>query len=453
MRKDVIGIFDIGKTNKKFLLFDSSLSLVYQDEQKFPGIRDEDGFECDDIGRIETWMKDSVSGVIRDQSYRIKALNFTTYGASLMYLNPAGYSLTPVYNYLKPMPDGVLNGFYEAYGGVEEFSRKTATPALGMLNSGLQALWLKRKKPDVFAQVGTVLHLPQYLSYRFTRKKGSEYTSIGCHTAMWDFDNHRYHPWLHNEGIVLPVPVPNETVTEVVIEGQPVKVGIGIHDSSASLVPYFRATKEQFMLLSTGTWCILMNPFNREPLTTEQLRRDSLCYMSIRQQQVKSSRLFMGHIHDVNVEALSAPFGVEAGFYKKVKTDDHKIRELLKHKKGRTFFRQGVPAGYVDKQVDLSDFANFDAAYHHLMDDLVDLCLDSLGLIIPADDQTRVIYISGGFARNELYTKLLATRLPDKKVFTSEMDNSTALGAAMVVWESAFGGNMPAIDLGLNIKL
>ena len=450
MRKEVIAVFDIGKTNKKFLLFDSSLNLVYQDEQKFPEITDEEGFGCDDIGKIEKWMKDTVTGVIRKDAYYIEALNFTTYGASLMYLDGAGEPLTPVYNYLKPMPEGVLEGFYESYGGVEEFSRNTASPALGMLNSGLQALWLKRKKPEVFARVSTVLHFPQYLSYRFTGKKVSEYTSIGCHTAMWDFDNHGYHPWLHREGISLPLPIPNSTVTDVPIESQLVKTGIGIHDSSASLVPYFKATKEQFMLLSTGTWCILMNPFNREPLTTEQLRKDSLCYMSIQQQQVKSSRLFMGHIHDVNVERLSQHFGVEAGFYKTVRTNVEKILTLLNHKQGRTFFRQGIPADYIDRQVDLSPFASFDEAYHHLMFDLVDLCLDSLSLIIPADDQTKVVYISGGFARNELFVRLLASRLPGKKVYTSEMDNATALGAAMVVWESAFGSKMPSIDLGLN---
>ena len=215
------------------------------------------------------------------------------------------------------MPEGVLEGFYESFGGVEEFSRQTASPALGMLNSGLQALWLKRKKPDVYARVRTILHFPQYLSYLFTGKKVSEYTSIGCHTAMWDFDNHVYHPWLQREGISLPQPVSNSVVSDVIIEKQLVKTGVGIHDSSASLVPYFKATKEQFMLLSTGTWCILMNPFNREPLTTEQLRKDSLCYMSIQQQQVKSSRLFMGHIHDVNVERLNSRFGTNAGFSKK----------------------------------------------------------------------------------------------------------------------------------------
>jgi hypothetical protein len=35
------------------------------------------------------------------------------------------------------MPAEILDDFYKTYGGVEEFSRKTASPASGMLNSGL----------------------------------------------------------------------------------------------------------------------------------------------------------------------------------------------------------------------------------------------------------------------------------------------------------------------------
>ena len=63
MPQDVIAIFDIGKTNKKFLLFDADLKLVHQDEQKFAEIMDEDGFPCDDMDKIESWMKDCLSGI------------------------------------------------------------------------------------------------------------------------------------------------------------------------------------------------------------------------------------------------------------------------------------------------------------------------------------------------------------------------------------------------------
>jgi sugar (pentulose or hexulose) kinase len=449
MLKKVIAIFDIGKTNKKFLLFDADLNILLQEEQKFDEIMDEDGVSCDDIAKIESWMRDSISRTIRNRKFVIKALNFTTYGASLMYLDQHGRRLTPVYNYLKPMPDEVLEGFYESYGGREEFCRKTASPALGMLNSGLQILWLKRKKPDVFSKVNDILHFPQYLSYVFTGEKVSEYTSIGCHTAMWDFDNHCYHLWLKKEGIQLPVPVSNSQVSDLIADGMKIKTGIGIHDSSSSLVPYFMGTNDQFILMSTGTWCIMMNPYNTESLTAEQLRRDTLCYMSIQQKQVKSSRLFLGHMHDVNVERMNKHFAVDGNFYKTVKANKSLLSGLLNKGNERIFFADSIAEDFIDRNVDLKRFNSFDEAYHCLMHDLVNLVMESLSLIIPVKDQSRVVYISGGFARNEIFMNLLASCLPDKKVYISEIDNATALGAAMVVWEAAFGKGLPAIDLGL----
>jgi hypothetical protein len=236
---------------------------------------------------------------------------------------------------------------------------------------------------------------------------------------------------------------------EVAIEGQVIKTGIGIHDSSASLVPYLKGSKEEFILISTGTWCIFMNPFNPEPLTAVQLQRDTLCYMSIQQKQVKSSRLFLGHIHDVHVEKLNKHFGVVREHYKTIKTTSEKVNRLLMNSRGRVFFRQGVPADYVDSTVSLSQFLTFADAYHQLMADLVDLCMESLDLIIPAEDHTKTVYVSGGFARNELFVRLLAARLPGKKVYTSEVDNATALGAATVVYEAAFGKETPGMNLGL----
>ena len=60
-----------------------------------------------------------------------------------------------------------------------------------------------------------------------------------------------------------------------------------------------------------------------------------------------------------------------------------------------------------------------------------------------------MIRISGGFTNNDLYCKLIAGRFPDKKVYTSEISNATALGAALVVGKGAFGNKQPEIDLGL----
>ena len=60
MARPVIAIFDIGKTNKKFFLFDEELNEISEEYVKFPTIEDEDGEECDDLEKISSWAKDKV---------------------------------------------------------------------------------------------------------------------------------------------------------------------------------------------------------------------------------------------------------------------------------------------------------------------------------------------------------------------------------------------------------
>jgi sugar (pentulose or hexulose) kinase len=450
MATEIMLIFDIGKTNKKVLLFDKNLQVVLEEEDKFEEIVDDDGFACDDIEKIEKWILQSTHKYLLDPAYDVKAINFTTYGATLMYIDKNGERLTPVYNYLKPLPGGVAESLYDDYGGLEEFSRKTASPALGMLNSGLQALWLKMHKPEIFEKVAHILHFPQYLSYKLTGKIASEHTSIGCHTAMWDFDNMRYHDWIRDEGIELPEPVDVEQVFPAANIQSEVPVGIGIHDSSSSLVPYFKHTKDAFALASTGTWSIHMNPFNHTPLSKEQLEQDCLAYMSIQQKQVKSSRFFLGHIHDVNVERLSEFFKVYKNTYKKVVVDGGLLERFKENNKGeRVFFSGTMPEDFIDKDADLGKFGSFREAYHQLMIDLTTLTADSINLIITPGDKTKNLFVTGGFAKNPLFTRLLAARFCDKTVYTSEIANATSLGAALVLWRCFGITEEPLLDLGL----
>jgi len=449
MKTEVVLIFDIGKTNKKILLFDSQLKILHEEETIFEEIPDDDGFKGDDIEKLETWMLDACAKYLNDECYILRGINFTTYGATLMYLDDQGERLTPVYNYLKPMPEGVVEPLYKAFGSEVEFCRKTASPALGMLNSGFQALWLKEVKPEIFSQVKTILHFPQYLSYLLTGVKSSEHTSIGCHTGLWDFDKMAYHPWTRQLGVTLPDPEPVETTYPSTLFDKSVPVGIGIHDSSSSLVPYFMNSQDEFILVSTGTWCISMNPYNSDHLTADQLKKDCLAYMSIQQKPVKSSRLFIGRIHDVNVARLNRLFGADDSAYKYVALDEEIIRELNQKSDKRIFFQGGVPEDFVDLSIEKETFGSFEEAYHRLVMDLVDLSKESIGLIIGKEDNTKHIYISGGFSKNPIFLKLIASHFSNKRVYTSEIANATSLGAALVLWKGIDASFNPAIDLGL----
>jgi sugar (pentulose or hexulose) kinase len=445
MKEPVIAIFDIGKTNKKLLLFSEDLRVVSESEQKFPEIKDDDGFECDDIEHIENWIHESLSILVHSEKFDLKAVNFATYGATIVYLDNEGKRLTPVYNYLKPMDDKIAESLYKRHGGRDEFCRRTASPALGMLNSGLQPLWLKSEKPEVFAKVKHILHFPQYLSYILTGKIYSEHTSIGCHTALWDFDNMKYHYWVENHCPNFPQPVAVDTLNEVEIDGKKINVGVGIHDSSSSLAPYFSASEGKFLLLSTGTWCINMNPFNTEKLTAEQLDRDCLCYMSITRQPVKSSRLFLGHLHETAIVRIAEHFKKSDEYYRKVKADK-KLSAGLKarFKDKKVFFQTGPYYRDLKEHIDMYEFSTFEEAYHQLMNELCDLTIDSINLVLPANDDTENLYITGGFSRNQLFLNLIADAFPAKHVYTSEIANSSALGAALVI-----SGSKPVLNLGL----
>jgi sugar (pentulose or hexulose) kinase len=451
MKEKVIAVFDVGKTNKKLLLFNYDLKIVSEAEEKFTETTDDDGFPCDDIELIESWIQESVKQLAKSDKYDLSAINFATYGATLAYLNEQGKRLTPVYNYLKPMDERIPEGVYKKSGGQDEFCRRTASPALGMLNSGMQALWLKYTKPEVFAKVRHILHFPQYLSYLLTGKIYSEHTSIGCHTALWDFDNMTYHHWTVEEGLNLPDPIDVSTVNDIVVEGRNFKVGIGIHDSSSSLAPYFSISPGKFILISTGTWCINMNPFNSEILTAEQLDRDCLCYMSITRQPVKSSRLFLGHLHEAAVDRLNAHFNAQPDYYKNVRPDS-KLLEICRKKCGdrRFFFEKQPYSRELKDKMDFFVFKSFAEGYHQLMVELSELAVEAIDLVIPADDDIENIYITGGFSGNKLFTRLISEAFPLKTVFTSEVSNATALGAALVIRHLLDPSNKTVPDLGLN---
>ena len=445
MKETVIAIYDIGKTNKKIILFNEDLKIVSEIEEKFDEILDDDGFECDDIEHIELWIKESLGKLIHSEKYDLKAVNFTTYGATLVYLDENGKRLTPVYNYLKPLDDKIPESLYKRYGGTDEFCRRTASPALGMLNSGLQPLWLKNTKPEIFSKIRHILHFPQYLSYLITGKIYSEHTSIGCHTALWDFDKMDYHPWVKAYCLDLPDPVPVETLNMVNFDGAKIAVGVGIHDSSSSLAPYFSGNEGKFLLISTGTWCINMNPFNTEKLTAEQLDKDCLCYMSITRQPVKSSRLFLGHLHETALKQICDHFRKPDDFYRKMKADSQLSATIKTKFTGKkVFFQTGPYSRNLKDYIDMYEFTNPEEAYYQLMNELGDLTVEAVNLVLPENDETENIYITGGFSKNELFLNFIANAYPSKFVYTSEIANGSALGAAMVV-----SGSKSALNLGL----
>jgi sugar (pentulose or hexulose) kinase len=206
MQQKVTAVFDIGRTNKKFFLFDDDLKEVYREYIRFDEIVDEDGYPSDDLQAIEKWSKEVFERMMKDPKYLIESLNFSCYGATLVHIDENGKVVTPLYNYLKPLDNELSTSFFNKYGPEEEITKVTGSLNLGMLNTGLQMYWLKYAKPSVFKKIKYTLHLPQYLSYIFTGIPVGEFTSIGCHTMLWDYEKKEYHKWVYQENIDKKLP-------------------------------------------------------------------------------------------------------------------------------------------------------------------------------------------------------------------------------------------------------
>jgi L-fuculokinase len=486
----VAAIFDVGKTNKKLLLFNQDYQLVKETSVQLPETTDEDGFACEDVHALTNWVITNFEELSMSGDYQLAALNFSSYGASFVHLDKTGEPCCPLYNYLKPYPDDLKKAFYNKYGGEEEFSMLTASPVLGSLNSGMQLYRLKHEQPDLYTKIRSSLHLPQYLNYILTGKTSTDITSIGCHTNLWNFRSNSYHQWVKLEKIddkFAPVILGDALVNDPVKSRQP-PIGVGLHDSSAALIPYLQYFGSPFILISTGTWCISMNPFNNDPLTQEELRNDCLCYLTYKGEPVKSSRLFAGNEHEKQIKRLSDFFHKNDQAFSQIRFNKEIYDNLVEHSlaqksiagqstagqstagqstagqstAGQSSAGQssaGVPSSGQSPTAqdsvgrpssknnegksaitgvsafsnrELAEFPDYETAYHQLMIDIMVQQVASTRLVINSKD-IKQIFVDGGFSKNEIYMNLLSMSFPGIKVSAATVPQSTGLGAAMAI--------------------
>ena len=193
-----------------------------------------------------------------------------------------------------------------------------------------------------------------------------------------------------------------------------------MHDSSAALIPYQVSFHEPFVLISTGTWCISLNPFNDTPLTLEELQQDCLSYMHYQGKPVKASRLFAGPEYEEGVKRIADHFNLNAIKYRNIGFNPEIISGLKRNEQVKFSERE------------LASFANDEEAYHQLMLDIIVQQVKSTQLVLNGSPVKR-LFVDGGFSRNAVYMNLLAISFPGLEVYAASMAQATALGAALAI--------------------
>lgn len=458
MAKDAIAVFDVGKTNKKVLIYDSTLKVVDRRYRHFDTLLQE-GVEVEPLEDIRQWFLDTLEELAQDHA--ITSIGISTHGASVVFLDDQGDPVCPLVSYTHQPPEELHQQFFDALGSSrEELQQRTATVELKpLINPAKLAFFCRSRWPREFSRVRHVLFLPQYFAWLLTGRYSSDYTYAGCHTYLWDFASWSWDtrvlaglgldqavppeprsPW-HPAGTVLPGIARSRGLSPETT------VATGIHDSNASLLPYLlRKGSERFVLNSTGTWCVAMHP-TTGPVT-------------FRPDEVGKSVFY-------NISAFGDPVkttillgGLEFGTYREILQEFHGDHDPPPFNRAlyqgviqgcRQFIIPGVVPGtgqfpdstprIVDegREYPLEDIRQGKVVPPLLQD--LPRAYAVLNLSLALQSKTALervglapgvsLFTEGGFRNNPDYNALLAAFFPESPLFLTNIEEATSLGAAI----------------------
>lgn len=453
--KYAIAVLDIGKTNKKLVIFDEDLNQIDSIYSSFPTIKYDD-LDVEDTQGLDSWFKDGLKEM--GSKYPIKVISVTTHGATGVCIDKEGNTSVPVVAYTNEVNDSFHDEFYNLVGSRDELQVKTATAEVKpLINYAKLLYFLKKRFPVDFEKTDKILLYPQYFSYKLTGKTSADFTYAGCHSYLWDFKEWQWSDVAKKLGILSKLPeninkpgdilgkISKETVERTNLSPDTI-VTTGIHDSNSSLLPYLITGKENFILNSTGTWCVVMHPTKDLSFTKEELGKMVFYNISANMDLVKTA-IFMGGLE----------FETYTEILKKIhnrkdypELDINLTKQILQDSK--EFILPGVVKGAgqfpdsepriveKDKMYQLSEmqevnsfpefFNNYEKAYHILV---LSLVLQTKVAIERVNAPSRSpIYIEGGFRHNKSYIKLIASVFPDNPVYITNISEATSFGAAVL---------------------
>ena len=446
-----IAVIDIGMTNKKVAVYDDSLRQL---DVQFRGFEPVivNNIECHDLESMENWFIETLK--VFAQKYPIKVLAVSAHGATFVCVGENGKNALPCVYYTHEPGEDFYRRFYERFGKPEELQERTGTPAFkALINPAKNIFLMQEQFGDAFKNVKTILPYTQYWGFRFTGKTGVESTYMGNHTYLWDQVDNCLSSVAHKLGIASLIPnklykswdvlgtinadfaaktgLPKETI-----------VTMGIHDSNSALLPHFaKKEKQKFILNSTGTWCVIMNPVEKYFFTPDELGKVVFFNISAFGTPIKTA-IFLGGLEFETWSGL---------LFKKHNRKDYPgwneelYRNVLKEKK--VFLLPELTQGsgqfplskariaedgknYYFDSADFSPpcFDDYEKSFAVLRISLVMQTLTALERAGMEKDSD--VYTEGGFRKDEVYTRLLASAIGNK-VFLTDVQEASALGAAM----------------------
>ena len=447
-----IAVIDIGMTNKKVAIYDQGLRMLDSVSRTFAPMM-LDGIETHDLEGMEEWFLERLSAF--GKVHTIGAIAVSTHGANTVCVGEDGRACAPCVYYTHEPGEEFQKRFYDLVGEKRELQASTGTPPLSaMINTAKGLFFLKEKYPARFAATRFVLNFPQYWAYRLTGNTGAEGTYTGCHSYFWDWEAGRYSSVIDRLGIAGMLPFPLRDSWDVLGSikaelarrwGLPpdIIVTMGIHDSNASLLPHLAKKKgSDFILNSTGTWCVLMHPQESFGFEEDELGKVVFFNRSAYNKPVKTAIFLGGMEYEAWTKAIAAACGAVPGepgvevYRSVISTASAFILPELVPGSGQ--FPGSTPRARQDgRDYALADISSQRDVPPFMRDGSRALAVLNISLAL----QTLValeraghgplteVFTEGGFRKNEGYNAVLASLCG--RAYLTDISEATALGAAM----------------------
>ncbi|GHV91161.1 carbohydrate kinase [Spirochaetia bacterium] len=469
-----IAVIDIGMTNKKVAVYDDTLRQLDAQYHNFePEIVD--GLQCHDLEAMEEWFLACLGEA--GKKYPVKAIAVSTHGATFVCLGRDGKPALPCVYYThepvsasdaSPPVSGAGKDFhrrfYERFGPAAELQARTGTPAFeAMINPAKGIFFAQEQFPQAFKNVSLILPYPQYWGFRLTGKAGVESTYMGCHSYLWDQVDHCLSSVARDLGIAPLLPdnlnrswdvmgtISEEAAQKTGLSPDTI-VTMGIHDSNASLLPHFAQKGESgFVLNSTGTWCVMMNPVKEYGFVPDELGKVVFFNISAFGTPVKTAIFLGGQEFETWSKILMTRHQREdfppydEGRYRNIlqKADCFLMPELVAGsgqfpgskprvtEGGKTWFYEDIAYA-----VEGHEGAGLPPCFNDYEQGFAVLRISLVMQSLVALERTGLkpgqeIFTEGGFRKNEAYNRLLSSAFRDNKVYLTSIAEASALGAAM----------------------
>ena len=451
----MLAVLDIGKTNKKTLILDSKLQIVAQEKTSLSEYLAGD-MRLEQPEQIFDWFLESLAKFTGE--YRIEAIAVTTQGASLVCLDQEGRIALPPLAYTNDGGEEFENEFYTRFGSKEDLQRETLTAPIGsMINCAKLIFFLQQKYPDDFSRVAQILFYPQFFVNRLTGISVVEPTYLGCHTYLYDDRIKGYSRVAEELGIkdLLPEVMVHPwsragTVTPEVCKrsGLPADciVTAGIHDSNSSMLPYIITSESDFTLNSTGTWCVLMHRSKNTDISENELGKTIFYNFDAFGKPVKTAVFMGGREYEVYSRLIESVHQRQGMPEFSLEVYQRVIREcdfvfVPSVEVGVGILPESQPAVYYKgKRYPLADIQRPEVAQEVFED--YELSFAALNCSLAAQSKVAIdyansanttqLFVEGGFRRNSAYCQLLADLFPAAAIFTTNLEEATAIGAGII---------------------